>query len=121
MRILMAHPDGTLSRLHRGAVNGGSLRQLMLAAAGILCCAASAAGAPADPRIAELQRDIVPAVMLQGAPVPHRSLQEAMTQAKVPGVSIAFISGGRIAWTRSYGTTCDDKEKVTASTRFQAG
>jgi len=80
------------------------------------------ASAPSsDPRIDQLERDIVPAVLLKGAPVPHRSLTDAMAKAHVPGLGIAFIHGGQIAWTRSYGIACDDGAAVTARTRFQAG
>jgi CubicO group peptidase (beta-lactamase class C family) len=80
-----------------------------------------ASAAPSDPRIAQLEQDVVPAVVLKGAPVSHRSLSEAMTKAKVPGLSIAFIHKGRIAWTRAYGIACDGGAAVTASTPFQAG
>lgn len=80
-----------------------------------------ATAAPSNPKIDELERDIVPAVLLKGAPVPHRPLSEAMTKAHVLGLSIAFVSGGRIAWTRAYGIACDGGAVVTARTRFQAG
>ncbi|MGN6821115.1 MAG: serine hydrolase domain-containing protein [Sphingomonas sp.] len=87
-----------------------------------LAALAIAAAAPSsDPRIGQLERDVVPAVLLKGAPVPHRSLKEAMVKAHVSGLSIAFIHDGRIAWTRAYGIACDGGAAVTARTRFQAG
>jgi CubicO group peptidase (beta-lactamase class C family) len=80
-----------------------------------------ASAPPPDPKIDQLERDIVPAVLLKGAPIPHRSLADAMIKAHVPGLGIAFIHGGHIAWTRSYGIACDDGAAVTGRTRFQAG
>ncbi|WP_299436516.1 serine hydrolase domain-containing protein [uncultured Aquimarina sp.] len=50
------------------------------------------------------------------------SIEERMTHYGIPGVSIAVIHNGKIAWTKGYGVV--DKESqtpVTTQTLFQAG
>jgi len=101
-------------------VRGRTIVRCFAAGIAVTIPGIGASAQPSDP-IDRLERDVVPAVLLKGAPVPHRSLQEAMAKAHVPGLSIAFIHGGRIAWTRAYGIACDGGAAVTARTRFQAG
>ena len=52
---------------------------------------------------------------------PPAPLAERMAEAKVPGVSIAFIENGRVKWSRAYGVAvAGSKRPVTPQTRFQA-
>jgi CubicO group peptidase (beta-lactamase class C family) len=49
------------------------------------------------------------------------ALTERMRRWHVPGVSVAVIEGGRLAWARGYGVTqAGTNDTVTAHTRFQA-
>ncbi len=49
------------------------------------------------------------------------TIQERMEHYGVPGVSLAVIHNGEIAWTKTYGVMDkDDKTPVTGSTLFQA-
>ena len=49
-----------------------------------------------------------------------RSLEQEMRRLKVPGVSVAVIHGGRLAWAKGYGVTTAGGPAVTAATLFQA-
>lgn len=90
-----------------------------------LAFAALAIASPAtpreDPHIASVERTLGTAVVLAGQPVATRTLAEAMRRRHVPGISIAVIHGGRIAWARGYGVTNTGDGAVTPATRFQAG
>ena len=58
---------------------------------------------------------------IEGRPAGRWTLAERMTYHKVPGVSIAVIDGGRIAWARGFGLKQAGKsESVTPATLFQA-
>lgn len=61
------------------------------------------------------------AVDIAGHPVKTRLLVDAMATAHVPGVSIAVIRDGRLAWTGTYGVTDAAGKAITAETVFQAG
>src|SRR5215467_15808341 len=43
-----------------------------------------------------------------------------MTALHIPGVSVAVIDGGKIAWARGYGVTAENGKPVDADTLFQA-
>jgi CubicO group peptidase (beta-lactamase class C family) len=63
----------------------------------------------------------LPAIVVQGQNSSGMNLEHRMRFYKVPGVSIAFFSGGRIQWTRVYGYADLAKvTPVTAETLFQA-
>ncbi|MGC2777953.1 MAG: serine hydrolase [Bradyrhizobium sp.] len=64
---------------------------------------------------------LVSKVVDSNDPYPCRSLQERMAAEHVPGVSIAVIHGGVIAWARGFGVARPGGEPVTAETMFQAG
>ncbi len=72
-------------------------------------------------RIARIEHHLPPAVVVPGVETPGRTLAAAMTDAGVPGLSMAVIRNGRIAWTRQYGVARTDGEPVGPHTRFQAG
>ena len=60
-------------------------------------------------------------VDVAGRPPVRWALAERMTHHKVPGVSIAIIDGGRIAWARGFGVKEARKtDPITPSTLFQA-
>ena len=74
-------------------------------------------------RIAQVERDIRPPLVLRTAPVPPVSIQKLMATYAVPGVSVAFIDNGKVAWTRQWGwlrRTASTHRPVTARTLFQA-
>lgn len=91
--------------------------------------ASSAAAGPAnaaqEPHIANVLRGLRPHVEIAGRPPVRWTLEERMAHHHVPGVSIAVIEGGRIAWTHGAGVktsgSADPKDAVTPDTLFQAG
>ncbi len=92
------------------------LAGLLLVAAG-RGPAAAAPAAPTDP--SALERTLLPTLVVEG--VPPWTLAERMRHYHVPGVSIALISGGRIAWARGYGVLdIASKVPVTEKSLFQA-
>lgn len=75
-----------------------------------------------DPRIAEVEAGLSSSVWVSGEPAAAWSLAERMAFYKVPGVSIAVIKDGRIAWAKGYGVLEAGKmQPVDAATIFQAG
>lgn len=93
----------------------------------VLCCAfllsavaasAAAAGSP-DEQAAAVEKTLLPTLVVEG--VAPWTLAERMRHYHVPGVSIAVIQGGRIAWARGYGVQdVTSQTPVTAKTLFQA-
>ena len=72
-------------------------------------------------RIARIENDLPPAVVIKGQAVRAMTLRERMQFYKVPGVSVAFFDHGRIIWTRAYGLAdVATKKPVTPETLFQA-
>ncbi len=72
-------------------------------------------------RIAAVESGLKPAVLVKGEPRPNWSLAERMAYYNVPGVSIAIIVDGKIAWTKGYGVLDAEKpDKVDTRTLFQA-
>jgi CubicO group peptidase (beta-lactamase class C family) len=72
-------------------------------------------------RIARIENDLLPAVVIKGQAVRAMKLSERMQSYKVPGVSVAFFDHGRIIWTRACGLAdMATKKAVTSETLFQA-
>lgn len=60
-------------------------------------------------------------VRVAGEPEPVMILTERMAHYRVPGVSLALIENGHIAWAEGYGVKiAGEHEPVTPNTRFQA-
>lgn len=73
-----------------------------------------------DPHIAAIVANLSPNMVKEGEPVRGKSLAAAMAECRVPGVSIAFISPGKVAWVRSFGALSMGGAPVTPDTLFQA-
>jgi CubicO group peptidase (beta-lactamase class C family) len=84
----------------------------------------SSSGAAQEPHVANVLRGLRPRVEIAGRPPIRWTLEERMAHHHVPGVSIAVIEGGRIAWARGVGVktagSADPKDAVTPDTLFQA-
>ena len=75
----------------------------------------------ADPRIARVEGGIHRAIQVQGRDPERFSIQERMAFYHVPGVSIAVLDEGRLAWAKGYGVTdAVTGAPVTTETLFQA-
>ena len=75
----------------------------------------------ATPGPEAVERGLLPAVVAAGQPAPSWTLAERMERYGVPGVSIAVIDDGRIAWARGYGVRrVGTSDSITDLTLFQA-
>jgi CubicO group peptidase (beta-lactamase class C family) len=90
----------------------------ILTLATVLAC--SAALADGTPDIQHIEQGLRPAVALAGKPVPTTTLAAEMQRLHVPGVSIAVIRNGKIAWAKGYGVAAKDGAPITPDTLFQA-
>jgi CubicO group peptidase (beta-lactamase class C family) len=102
--------------------------ELMLSAALVSCGSSRHEPSPppevrldeADP-IARVEHGLVPLVHVRGEPVGATSLSARMAYYHVPGVSIAVIHDGRIAWAKGYGVLLAGRpDPVTDKTMFEA-
>jgi len=81
--------------------------------------AAIAAGNSVEARIKRIENGLVPPLVTQHTK-PMR-LEDRMKHFNVPGLSIAVIENGKVAWARGYGVRdLDTKTPVNAETVFQA-
>jgi CubicO group peptidase (beta-lactamase class C family) len=86
-----------------------------------LCAVALTLNASADERITRIENGLREPVAVRGAPARTMRLADRMRDLHVPGVSIAVIDHGRIAWTRVYGVAdAETGRPVTPATLFQA-
>ena len=84
-----------------------------------------AAASPAHARntaapILRVEQGLRPLAIVDGQPQPRWNIVERMKHFKVPGVSIAVISGGKVEWARGYGVVAMDGKPVDTETLFQA-
>ena len=73
-----------------------------------------------DAGIARVERGLRAPVVLAGEPAAARTLLDEMRRLHVPGVSIALIRNGKIAWARGYGVAFEGGPAITPATLFQA-
>jgi CubicO group peptidase (beta-lactamase class C family) len=74
-----------------------------------------------DPRIESVLSGLRPPIAIKGQPPVRWTLTEQMAQSHVPGISIAVIDNGQIAWARGFGIKETGKtDPVTPSTLFEA-
>jgi CubicO group peptidase (beta-lactamase class C family) len=88
----------------------------------VICGSVDAAAAATEQRIADIEKSVLPALVIKGQTAPVVTLAARMEQLKVPAVSVAVFNGGKIEWTRAYGYA--DKERRVRATRetlFEAG
>ncbi len=71
--------------------------------------------------IARIENSLMPPVVLEGVPAVRWTLAERMLNYHTPGVSVAVMRGGRIAWAKAYGVLEYGKSvRVNTDTLFQA-
>jgi len=64
---------------------------------------------------------LMPTFTIRGEPVARSSLADRMAELSVPGVSVAVLVDGEIAWARGYGLAdVESGRPVTPNTLFQA-
>jgi CubicO group peptidase (beta-lactamase class C family) len=91
----------------------------LLAVLGLLACGARAAAAPADAAIRRVETGLLPVATARLGV--RADLRERMRAYGVPGLSVAVIEDGRVAWVRGYGVADQaSRRPVTPATLFQA-
>ncbi len=83
--------------------------------------AARASSDDVTEKIRAFEAGLIPPLVFEGEPSGAKTLKDRMAELKVPGVSVAVIEKGRIAWAKGYGlreSGCPDP--VTPETLFQA-
>ena len=75
----------------------------------------------AFPSIDRVLAGLLPPVQVKGEAAERWTLAERMAHYKAPGVSIAVVDGGRLAWARGFGVKeAGGSDVVTPTTMFQA-
>lgn len=70
--------------------------------------------------MAAVEQGLVRAVSIARRPATTRSLDDEMVRLGVPGVSIAVLDDGKIAWAKGYGVSRAGGPPITPDTIFQA-
>ena len=82
---------------------------------------ASASAQSIDEQISRITSTMTPSIVVKGAPEKYHTLADTMAKYNVPGVSIALIHDGKLAWAQGFGfKTAGSKDAVTSNTLFQA-
>jgi CubicO group peptidase (beta-lactamase class C family) len=72
-------------------------------------------------RIARIESSLIIPLQVQGRPVEEYTMRERMAHWGVPGLSVAVIDGGEVAWTKAWGVKdVEVGDPVTPTTLFQA-
>jgi len=116
----MTHPRNDLKTRMGSVASGRSgVRLSLLSIACVLGC--ELCSAADDDRIQRVIEGLRPAIVIEGQPAATFGLRERMRAYQVPGVSIAVIDNGEIAWAYGYGVReAGTADPVTAETQFQA-
>ncbi len=73
-------------------------------------------------RIARIENGIQPNLQIEGTEIPNYSIEERLEDLDIPGVSIAIIQDGELAWAKGYGMAdVAENRPVTTETLFLAG
>ena len=72
--------------------------------------------------ISQIEANILPKVQVIGVAYQPYTITERMRHYKVPGISIAVVKDGKLAWAKGYGVANKKtKKSVNENTLFQAG
>ena len=77
--------------------------------------------ADAAERAAQVERSLVPTILIEGEQAQTFTLEERMALHGVPGVSVAVLKDGEVDWVRAYGVAdASTARPVSTETLFQA-
>jgi len=75
-----------------------------------------------DARIARVEENLQRPLVIEGLDVERWNIEDRIRQFNVPGVSVAVIDQGRVAWAHAWGVKeAGGDDPVTTETLFQAG
>jgi CubicO group peptidase (beta-lactamase class C family) len=93
---------------------------ILLLAVALPCCTPAPKSESPEDNIKKVESGLINPVFLEGDST--WTIEARMKHYHVPGVSIAVINNGKIAWMKSYGVMDEEtKTPVTRETLFQAG
>ena len=73
-------------------------------------------------RIDRIENKISPLFRIEGREVPQYNIEERLKALGIPGLSIAFVSNGKVEWARAYGMAdVAEGRKMTTETMLLAG
>lgn len=73
-------------------------------------------------RITRIENGLQPDLQIEGDSIPSYNIEERLRALGIPGVSIAVIENGEIAWAKGYGIADSSENRpVTTETMFLAG
>jgi CubicO group peptidase (beta-lactamase class C family) len=72
-------------------------------------------------KIKRIETNLTPSIIIKGTDYEKTTIEAEMKKEHVPGLSIAFVDDGKIAWTKCYGLAdIEKKTPVTPNTLFAA-
>ena len=87
----------------------------------IVACQVGSHQAEVEARIARIENELLPAILIEGEPVLTATMGERLAHHAVPAVSIAVIDDFEIEWVRAYGLAdVEEGRQATPQTLFQA-
>lgn len=97
------------------------MRRFLLLPLVLAACQATVGPPDHDARLQRVITNLQAPVAVAGETAAPMELRERMAHYRVPGVSIAVVDGGELAWARGFGIReAGTTDSVTAGTRFQA-
>jgi len=73
-------------------------------------------------RIQQIENAIQPVLQIEGQEIPSYTIEERLKQLGIPGLSVAAVVDGELAWVKGYGqASVKDSISVSAETMFLAG
>lgn len=77
---------------------------------------------PINERIERIENGIMPAFQIAGQPAATFNVNDRLDELGIPGLSVAFVSDGKIEWARAYGMAdVTDNTEMTPDTLLLAG
>lgn len=75
-----------------------------------------------EARIKRIENGLMPVLQIKGEPVTTFNIEERLRQLNIPGLSIAFVTNGKVEWARAYGIADKaDNKPMTTETMLLAG
>ena len=73
-----------------------------------------------DERRGRVEHGLTAVLQVEGRPATPYTLAERMQRYDVPGVAVAVVDDGEIAWSAGYGVRADGQGPIEATTLLQA-
>ncbi len=95
---------------------------MLFSGIGLVACESNTTSEGSAEAISTIEKSLTGNILFEGEDEKKFSIEERMQHHNVPGVSIAVIQDGRLAWAKGYGyANTSSKKEVDVNTVFQAG